>query len=639
MPYNPKVSIVIRTLNEAVHIGALLVSIKDQSYGNYEIILVDSGSFDGTVDRAKRYCDQIVKINQEDFTFGFAINYGIKHARGELICIVSAHTKPLNSDWLSELVNGFDSNGIEGKIAMTYGKQLGVDTSNFSEKQDFFRRYQDEERTQFNPNYFCNNANAIIRKDLWIKHPFDEALTGLEDIEWAKYWLDRGYSIIYKPQAAIFHVHHESPQQIRRRFWREAIAARSIGILPLYKIFMEIPRQFWLGVKDFVSAKRMQQTNKWREIKYYRFNKLMGTLKALSQKTFDLKDYSANYAPFDYKVVEIQKPNVIRDNFHSLEPTRPNEVLIKIAYAGICETDFEVLKGALNYYKSGWATYPIVPGHEFSGIIVRVGSKIQHFKIGDRVVGQCILSCGKCQSCLSGREIACTERKEVGVLNYHGAYAEYISLPSQFVHKIPDGMSLVTASSIEPLAVVLKGLRRIGLDRAELMDKETVLIIGGGPIGHLAARVSAFWGHRVTLFDRNQQRLELISDLKDVSQTDQWLEVTSFSTIIECTGKAELVNRVINESSTGSTILLLGLPYSVQPLDLEKVVTFDKRIVGSVGSRGEDFRSALKVAESINMNRFNELIFDFDAWKQALENHTKKRSLKVKLKMAREYQD
>jgi len=629
MVNQPKVSVVIRTLNEGNHIGDLLSTIKKQTYNNHEIILVDSGSFDATINRAKDYCDKILTIEQEDFTFGFAINYGIKHAAGELICIVSAHTKPYDNFWLSELVSGFNSK--EHKIAMVYGKQVGIDSSNFAEKQDFIRQYKGSERIQHQPDYFCNNANAIIRRKLWVKHPFDEALTGLEDIEWAKYWMDRGYSIVYKPKAIIYHIHNETPFQIRRRYWREAIAAKSIGILSWPKILAEIPKQGWLCIKDLLTVIQLGEKNKWKEIKSFRWNKAIGILKALSHKTFDLKDYSVNYATFDYKVVEIQKPNSIRTALYSLEPTRPNEVLIKVAYTGICETDFEVLQGALGYYKSGWANYPIVPGHEFSGIIVRIGSKVRHLNVGDRVIGQCMLSCGKCQYCLSGRETACLARKEVGVLNYNGAYAEYISLPSQFVHKIPPDISLISASSIEPLAVVIKGFRRIDLDRIEFVDRETILVVGGGPIGHLAVRVADSWGHHVTLYDKDSHRINLVSDLKSVTGTDIWPDVSVFSTIIECTGNGDLVKKVISDSATGSTILLLGLPYNLQPLDLENIVTFDKKIVGSVGSASEDFRNALDTAKLINMDRFNDLVFQFDDWQMAMEKHKQKQVLKVKL--------
>ena len=87
----------------------------------------------------------------------------------------------------------------------------------------------------------------------------------------------------------------------------------------------------------------------------------------------DLKDYRENYDSSAYKVIEYEKRNTPVKKTYSLEPVKPNEVLIKVSYVGICETDFEVFRGDLDYYKSGWAKFPIVPGHEYSGIVARVG--------------------------------------------------------------------------------------------------------------------------------------------------------------------------------------------------------------------------------------------------------------------------
>ena len=176
----------------------------------------------------------------QDFTFGFALNYGIKHATGDYMCIVSAHTLPKSDRWLKILVDGFNHSDLNGQIAMTYGKQVGDKGANYGEEMDFIRQFSDKEIIQEKPNYFCNNANSMIRKDLWTEHPFDEALTGLEDIEWSKYWMDKGYKIIYKPDAEICHIHRETPYQIKQRFWREAIAARSIGGLPAHKLFLSL---------------------------------------------------------------------------------------------------------------------------------------------------------------------------------------------------------------------------------------------------------------------------------------------------------------------------------------------------------------------------------------------------------------
>ena len=346
----------------------------------------------------------------------------------------------------------------------------------------------------------------------------------------------------------------------------------------------------------------------------------------------DLKDYRENYDSSAYKVIEYEKRNTPVKKTYSLEPVKPNEVLIKVSYVGICETDFEVLRGDLDYYKSGWAKFPIVPGHEYSGIVARVGAKVRNIEAGDRVVGQCILSCDKCSMCLSGRETACSERMEVGVLNYNGAYGEFVVLASRFVHKIPNELKLITASSVEPLAVVLKGLNRIGLDDQKLSDKEFVLVIGAGPVGHLTARVMHYWGHEITVLDENEKRLNYFRDHK-IETITKISDFLKFSHIIECTGNAKSAKKMIKESAISSTMLLLGLPYDKQLIDLEDIVSSDKRIVGTVGSNAKNFKDAIELAPELNLENFDQCVYEFDQWMAAWDEHKTKKQLKVKLKI------
>ena len=198
MVESPKVSIIIRTLNEATFLPSLFDLINNQSYKNYEIIVVDPGSTDETQKIAKEFSDKLLLIEKDDFTFGYAINHGIKHSNGELVCIVSAHTKPNSNNWLEELVSAFNYEQLgNSKVAMSYGKQIGGENSNFSEIMDFNYLFGKKELKKSSPKYFCNNANSMIRKDLWLNHPFNETLSGLEDIEWSKYWMDKGYKIVY----------------------------------------------------------------------------------------------------------------------------------------------------------------------------------------------------------------------------------------------------------------------------------------------------------------------------------------------------------------------------------------------------------------------------------------------------------
>lgn len=219
----PTCSIVIRAFNEARHICRLLDGIAQQTIQDSQIILVDSGSTDATVELAQKYPVQIVHIAPEDFTFGRSINLGISHARSELVVIASAHVYPVYPDWLEHLLAPFQ----DPQVALAYGKQRGNQTAKFSEQQIFARWYPDSANwKQKHP--FCNNANAAIRRSLWHQRHYDESLSGLEDLEWANWAVDQGYVLAYNPEAEVIHVHNEKPGDVYNRYRREAMAFKRI---------------------------------------------------------------------------------------------------------------------------------------------------------------------------------------------------------------------------------------------------------------------------------------------------------------------------------------------------------------------------------------------------------------------------
>jgi glycosyltransferase involved in cell wall biosynthesis len=218
-----KCSIVIRAYNEETHIGRLLEGIKRQTLNDVEIILVDSGSTDETISIAELFGARIVRIASGEFTFGRSLNFGILEATREFVVIASAHVYPVYPDWLESLLRPFE----DEKVALTYGKQRGPDSAKFSEQQIFHQWYPDAS----SPNQstaFCNNANAAIRKRLWDDHPYDETLTGLEDLAWSKWTKEQGYKIAYVAEAEIVHIHHETPQGVFNRYRREAMAFKKI---------------------------------------------------------------------------------------------------------------------------------------------------------------------------------------------------------------------------------------------------------------------------------------------------------------------------------------------------------------------------------------------------------------------------
>ena len=216
-------SIVIRAYNEEKHIGRLLEGLRQQTLKDVEIILVDSGSTDQTVSIAEAFGARIVHIPSAEFTFGRSLNFGLRKATRELVAIASAHVYPVYPDWLETLLRPFE----DEKVALTYGKQRGPVTAKYSEQQIYHQWYPNAS----NPSQttaFCNNANAAIRKSLWEQNQYDETLTGLEDLAWAKWTQEHDYKIAYVAEAEIIHIHNETPRGVFNRYRREAMALRRI---------------------------------------------------------------------------------------------------------------------------------------------------------------------------------------------------------------------------------------------------------------------------------------------------------------------------------------------------------------------------------------------------------------------------
>ncbi|GMV78097.1 MAG: hypothetical protein AMXMBFR79_12300 [Chitinophagaceae bacterium] len=190
---------------------------------DYEVILVDSGSTDSTVYIAKKLGAKIVSIKPEDFSFGRALNIGCKEASGKFLLFASAHVYPIYTDWLEKMIKPFENKNT----ALVYGRQVGNEITKFSEHRVFAKWFPSQSNyNQATP--FCNNANCAIRKTLWEQQPFDELLTGLEDLDWAKKITNKAFSIAYEAEATIVHVHEETFTKIKNRYQREAIALKNI---------------------------------------------------------------------------------------------------------------------------------------------------------------------------------------------------------------------------------------------------------------------------------------------------------------------------------------------------------------------------------------------------------------------------
>jgi 2-desacetyl-2-hydroxyethyl bacteriochlorophyllide A dehydrogenase len=624
----PAVSVVVRAFNEERYIGRLLELLAAQTLaGRAETIVVDSGSFDRTPEIVAAHAGvRLLRIAPEDFTFGYSLNVGVRAAGGGIVAIVSAHTEPADERWLESLVRPFE----DPSVAMVYGRQLGERRSKFSERLDFARTFGAAPLKIREGQVFANNANSAIRRALWAEQPFDERLPGLEDIAWARHWIRRGRVIAYEPQAAIRHIHEESWAQVYHRYYREAVAAKQIGVRGGRHVVPELWAEMRRTADDFVHAAREGCLGAAAaDIVRFRWQKGRGTIVGLLNGTRASTPQAAPDLYFDreYRKVVIQGPNRAAMQHVIVQPPAPREVLVRVAYTGVCGTDLEILHGNLGYFRTGLSTFPITPGHEFSGWIARTGAKVADVREGDAVVVECIQSCGECEQCQRENWIGCAGRQEVGVMRRDGAYADYVAVPARFVHRLPAGTDMKRAALCEPLAVVLKGVRR--LERI-LSAPARCAIVGGGPIGYLTAQVLRHRGYEVVVFDREPRRRAVYESV-GIAAAHGNDGLAAFDAIVEATGDPGALDGILRHSRAGVAILLLGLPYARVESGFEQIVAFDKFVVGSVGSSAADFREAVSLLPVLHFDPLTTAVRPLDEFAAAWDDFHRREHLKILL--------
>lgn len=624
---SPETTIVIRALNEERWLPDVFAALERQSYRDFDVLLVDSGSVDRTRDIAAAHGARILRLRSEDFTFGHSLNVGIGESRGSLIAILSAHAIPADEDWLEQLVAPLRRDDM----AMVFGGQRGHQISKFSEQRDFERIFPTTTLEVTAEAPFANNANSAVKRSLWQSHPFDEGLPGLEDIEWAKYWMERGHHVVYEPRACIVHVHAESWPQVRRRYYREGMAARWVEIKILRHIPGEILREFWWCLRDLWSAARQGRLFTLAgQILRFRYEKTMGFVGGIADsKGMSNPGRRAElFFQQGFSALVVHGPQRLHLEERRVPSLKPGEVLVRVSHVGICGTDLEIVDGRLGYYRHGLAHYPIVPGHESSGTIVALGPRVAEFAEGDRVVVECIQGCGECAACRQDEAIRCRERREVGVFGQDGACAEYFVSRARYVHRVPPEVTLAQAALTEPLAVVLKGLRRLGSTAADRVARHCA-VVGAGTIGHLAAQVLAARGHSVTVFDRVPERLKALNG--GIATAEKLDDLGRFDWFVEATGQQAVLSDLMARSPTGSTLLLLGLPYADCSFNFESIVAYDRSVVGSVGSSALDFREALQTLPRIDTSALLRKSFPLEDYESALAAARSRSALKTML--------
>jgi rhamnosyltransferase len=272
----PDVSIVIRTLNEERYLPELLKGIASQDTRfSYEIVLIDSGSTDQTIDIARRHGCRLLHISRAEFSFGRSLNRACEAAAGKYLALISGHCIPCNPFWLQHLITPL----AEGVVHYAYGRQLGGPQTHWSEHQIFGKYFPAESRVPQH-GFYCNNANSALLASTWAEYRFDEHITGLEDMHLAKRLTESRGRVGYIAEAGVFHLHHETWSQVQKRFEREALALRQICPELLLRR-RDLIRYFSRGVlRDIITGvPRSLSTHQIAQIIRYRYHQYAGSYK------------------------------------------------------------------------------------------------------------------------------------------------------------------------------------------------------------------------------------------------------------------------------------------------------------------------------------------------------------------------
>lgn len=208
------------------------------------------------------------------------------------------------------------------------------------------------------------------------------------------------------------------------------------------------------------------------------------------------------------KAVVVYGSQDIRHENREVKAPGPGEVLIRVEAAGLCGTDADIVSGELIYFQNGMASLPVVPGHEWAGTIEELGEGVQGFQAGDRVTGECTVSCGHCEYCSKGLSNLCVNRTETGVMNRDGGYAEYITFPVTSLHKC-NGLTCDEGACVEPTCVAMSAILNV-----KVAPMDNVLVVGPGPIGLMAAQIAkkVFHANQVFLSGTREDRLARAAD-------------------------------------------------------------------------------------------------------------------------------
>jgi len=276
-----------------------------------------------------------------------------------------------------------------------------------------------------------------------------------------------------------------------------------------------------------------------------------------------------------------------------LPKIKDDEALVKVKAVSICGSDLHAYLGV-----SKRRVPPLVMGHEFSGEIASVGSKVKNLREGERVAIEPIDSCGTCRLCRLGRNNICENLQLVG-LHVSGAFSEYVAVPAQKCYPLPKTVSFEEASLVEPLAVAVHAVKL-----APLQKNDVIAIIGSGAIGLMTLLVIKNQGVRnIVVLDTLEYRLALARKLgatttinvKKEDPIQTILKDGGADVVVEAVGHQETVQQGLAMVKKGGKVIVIGMLETMMQLPMLDITVKELELQGSYGYTTDDFQQALKL--------------------------------------------
>jgi 2-desacetyl-2-hydroxyethyl bacteriochlorophyllide A dehydrogenase len=323
----------------------------------------------------------------------------------------------------------------------------------------------------------------------------------------------------------------------------------------------------------------------------------------------------------DMQAIVFEAPHRISRRTVAIAPIYPGDVLVRTAFAGICATDFEILEGRIAHVR-----YPHIPGHEWSGTVAAVGSPGDEDLLGQRVIGENFMTCGRCPACRQGRWNDCLQSREVG-FQLPGAYGEYFVTRASHVRVLPGTVSLREACLLEPTAVSVYAASRTGMRLGD-----AVLIIGDGPIGLIMVQLALLQGARsVVMVGGRDGRLELARTLGAGATVNYHRERDIVGAVrgvqeqtdvaIEASGNPQALEAAFALLGPRGRLSVVG-DYAGRTvtLDATSIVHRNLTIVGSNASPGSwDTALALVAAARVRLLPLITHAYPLERWETALD--------------------